>query len=85
MTKTNFYLNACIAFAHNSGLIQEGFSDDYCVKLITGLAEKLTRRKLEKMPTLNQSLRCSIAKKKNQKKESFGFHVETNASHTVLP
>ena len=44
MTRTNFYLNACIAFAHNSGLIQEGFSDDYCVKLITGLAEKLTEK-----------------------------------------
>ena len=44
MTRTGFYLNACIAFAHNSGLIQEGFSDDYCVKLITGLAEKLTEK-----------------------------------------
>ena len=47
MTRTEFYIKACIAFANNGAIVKENFSTDYCVNLITNLAEKLTDKVAE--------------------------------------
>ena len=47
MTRTEFYQKTCIAFASNGAIVKENFSTDYCINLITSLAEKLTEKVAE--------------------------------------
>jgi hypothetical protein len=47
MTRTEFYIKTCIAFASNGAIVKENYSTDYCINLITSLAEKLTEKVAE--------------------------------------
>jgi hypothetical protein len=42
MTKTDFFLQACIAFARNNKVLAENLSVAQCINNITALAEALT-------------------------------------------
>ena len=42
MTRTDFYLQVCIAFASNDKVLADNLTATQCINNITGLAEALT-------------------------------------------
>lgn len=42
MTRTEFYLKACLAFASNDKVLSENLTAAECINNVTGLAEALT-------------------------------------------
>ena len=72
MTRTDFFIQACIAFASNDKVLTENLTAAQCINNITGLAEALTLKVEESAdfdPEFMPYYQSNGKEKKKQKKK----------------